>query len=32
VGYRIVEGGADVDQVYNFALVNHLGAGLSVRL
>jgi hypothetical protein len=31
-GYRIVEGGADVDQVYNFALVNHLGAGLTVRL
>lgn len=32
VGYRVVEGGADVDQVYNFALVNHLGAGVTVRL
>jgi hypothetical protein len=32
IGYRIVEGGADVDQVYNFALVNHLGAGITVRL
>ncbi len=31
-GYRILEGGADVSQVYNFALVNHVGAGLRVEL
>lgn len=31
-GYRILEGGADNDEVYNFALVHHLGAGLTVRL
>ncbi len=31
-GYRIIEGGADTDEVYNFALLNHLGLGLSVRL
>lgn len=27
-GYRILEGGADVDEVYNFALVHFFGAGL----
>jgi hypothetical protein len=32
VGYRILEGGADNDEVYNFALVNFVGAGLTVRL
>lgn len=32
LGYRVVEGGADVDQVYNFALVHHLGAGFRVAL
>jgi hypothetical protein len=26
-GYRIVEGGADVESVYNFALINYLFAG-----
>lgn len=31
-GYRIIEGGADNATVYNFALLNHLGLGLSVRL
>jgi len=28
VGYRIVEGGANVDEVYNFALINYLFTGL----
>ena len=32
VGYRIVEGGADVAEVYNFALVHFLAAGLEVGL
>jgi hypothetical protein len=32
IGWRIVEGGADVDQVYNFALVNLVGVGLAVEL
>jgi hypothetical protein len=27
-GYRLLEGGADVDEVYNFALVHFFGAGL----
>lgn len=31
-GYRIIEGGADNAEVYNFALLNHLALGLSVRL
>lgn len=31
VGYRIVEGGADTDSVYNFALLNYAAAGLTVR-
>jgi len=26
-GYRILEGGADVEEVYNFALVHYLGVG-----
>jgi hypothetical protein len=30
VGYRIVEGGADVDEVYNFTLLNYASAGLAV--
>lgn len=29
VGYRILEGGADNDEVYTFALVHYLSAGLS---
>lgn len=31
LGARIVEGGADTDSVYNFALLAYLGAGLTVR-
>lgn len=31
LGYRIVEGGADTDAVYNFALLSYLGAGLTAR-
>lgn len=27
-GYRFLEGGADVEEVYNFALLNYLSAGL----
>jgi hypothetical protein len=30
-GYRIVEGGADNDEVYTFALVNYLSFGAIVR-
>ena len=30
-GYRIIEGGADVDQVYNFSLLHFASAGLSVN-
>lgn len=32
VGYRIVEGGADVESVYNFTLVNYATAGLTISL
>ncbi len=28
-GYRILEGGADVEEVYNFALIHFLGVGLT---
>ena len=31
-GYRILEGGADVDSVYNFALVHYLCLGAVLRL
>jgi len=31
LGYRILEGGADVDEVYNFALVHYAAAGISFR-
>jgi hypothetical protein len=31
-GYRILEGGADVDSVYNFALVHYLTLGAVLRL
>ena len=31
-GYRIIEGGADNAEVYNFALIHHVGVGLTVRL
>ena len=29
LGYRFVEGGADVDEVYNFAWIHYLAAGLA---
>jgi len=29
-GYRLVEGGADVEQVYNFAMINYLFAGITL--
>ncbi|HUU44946.1 MAG TPA: hypothetical protein VM118_04370 [Acidobacteriota bacterium] len=32
LGYRILEGGADVDSVYNFALIHYAVIGISVRL
>lgn len=28
-GYRIIEGGADVDQVYNFSLIHFAAVGIS---
>lgn len=31
-GYRLLEGGADVEQVYNFALVHFVGVGVAVTL
>jgi hypothetical protein len=31
-GYRILEGGADVDEVYSFALLHYGVVGLTVRL
>lgn len=31
-GYRIVEGGADVETVYNFTLVNYVTAGITLDL
>lgn len=31
LGYRIVEGGADVEEVYNFALIHYASLGLRVR-
>ncbi len=30
-GYRLVEGGADVDEVYNFAFLSYLAAGLQIN-
>ena len=32
IGYRILEGGADVDEVYNFTLIHYLAAGLIISL
>jgi hypothetical protein len=32
VGYRVLEGGADNAEVYNFALFHFVGAGVTVRL
>ncbi|MBN2609463.1 MAG: hypothetical protein JXA64_10155 [Candidatus Fermentibacteraceae bacterium] len=31
-GYRIVEGGADVESVYNFTMVNFVTAGMTYRI
>lgn len=31
-GYRLIEGGADIDQVYNFALLHFVSLGMQVRL
>jgi hypothetical protein len=31
VGYRLLEGGADVTEVYTFTLVNYLAIGATVR-
>jgi hypothetical protein len=31
-GYRFVEGGADVDEVYNFAWIHYIAAGLAFSL
>ena len=31
LGYRLLEGGADVDQVYNFALVHYATFGVTMR-
>ncbi len=31
-GYRIIEGGADVESVYNFTLINFAVAGVTVRI
>jgi hypothetical protein len=31
-GYRVIEGGVDNASVFEFALLNHVGVGLSVRL
>jgi len=30
-GYRFVEGGADVEEVYNFAFISYIGAGLVIE-
>jgi hypothetical protein len=32
LGYRVLEGGADNDEVYTFTLVHYLGLGLTFRL
>jgi hypothetical protein len=31
-GYRLLEGGADVDKVYTFALINYIALGVTVTL
>jgi hypothetical protein len=31
VGYRLLEGGADVDEVYTFALLHYAVGGLALR-
>jgi hypothetical protein len=30
-GYRVVEGGADVESVYNFTWINYAALGATVR-
>ena len=30
LGYRMLEGGADVDEVYNFALLHYLVLGVAI--
>ena len=30
LGYRVLEGGADVDKVYTFALINYIGVGVTI--
>jgi hypothetical protein len=32
LGYRILEGGADNDEVYNFALFHYAAVGVTVTL
>lgn len=32
LGYRLLEGGADVDEVYNFTLVNYVALGILLKL
>lgn len=32
VGYRLLEGGSDIDEVYTFAMVHYATAGFSIRL
>jgi hypothetical protein len=29
-GYRLLEGGADVDEVYNFALLHYISGGILI--
>ena len=31
LGYRVLEGGADNDEVFTFALIHYLLAGVSLR-
>ena len=31
-GYRVLEGGADVDEVYTFALVNYVSLGFRLKI
>lgn len=32
VGYRLLEGGADNDEVFNFALINYILVGTTIEL
>ena len=32
VGYRLLEGGADVDEVYTFTYLHYLTAGMTIRI